>query len=284
MSTRKLRKSIGIILPNVVNQFHEGFLDSFTLACKERDYSTTISLSNNDVDTECNYLKLLTKNNDALIVISCAKNYNEISSCVPKQIPVIFLFNQPADCPYTCILESDYSAIYQGVISCSNRGFSKIAYITSELSSSFSEDCLKAFKDALNSITPNSYNDDNIFEILNPSKENPQKLLNKLVENGYKAIFAASPSITKLLVDTLMIYNAKATEETSIVLLGYGTPANLLSSQLYVDIILQPTDEIIALAIQQVFYQIAHPKENADKKFLLKGKLRMHKISGWLNN
>ena len=79
-----------------------------------------------------------------------------------------------------------------------------------------------------------------------------------------------------------MIYNSKVSDETSIVLLGYSTNTDLLSSHLYVDIIEQPSEEIVSLTAQQVFYHIAHPRKDEGNTFLLKGTLRLHRVSGWL--
>ncbi len=282
MATRKLRKSIGIIVPTASSQFHENFLDSFTTECLKREYQTTIILTHNDLSVEKNAINTLSKISDALVITSCAKDYNEIKDCIPKTIPAIFLLNKPKDCPHTCILESDFSAIYQGVISCSNRGFSKMAFVCSTIDDTFTLECLKAFQSAVDSFSQDEFDESCVYEVGNPFKYDPKKLLNKLSNEGYKAIFAPSPAITKSLVDSLMIYNSKVSDETSIVLLGYSTNTDLLSSHLYVDIIEQPSEEIVSLTAQQVFYHIAHPRKDEGNTFLLKGTLRLHRVSGWL--
>lgn len=277
MAGRKPRNSIGIIFTSISERFRDNFFDSLTRAFLKKGYHSTLCLSDGDIELEKYYIKQLSASSDCLIIMSCANDYNTIKDVMPKNIPVIFIFNQLENCPETCILESDYSAIYQGVVSLANQGAKKTAFICTNFDQAFTQDAYKAYCDALTVISPNCDLMENVFTVDDTDSLRPKKLLDNLIAKGYDSIFCSTSTLTSSIIDTMLVY---LPENPSIALpvLGYSYADKLLSSRLYANVIIPSYDEIINLTIQQALYLIGHP--NTQKRaFLLKGTLHMNQLS-----
>lgn len=278
MAARKPRMKIGIIIPNIASQSRDNFIDLICKKFYEKGYIAELCISQGDINIERKCLQSFASTTDCVLLMTVAKKYSEIADVVPKRIPVIFLFNEPEDCPHTCIVESDYSAIYQGIVSCATRNASKVAFVSAGTHSAFEAECFKAYKDALNTIAPDSFDENLIITVDDPNHFNPIELLEDLTQKGCEAIFSTSSNLTGSIVDTMMYCSAN-TDVEPMILLGYTQVESLLSSHLYVDLIVHPSDEIIDLAVQQALYRIHHPQSDNKRVFLLKGTLRMHHLN-----
>lgn len=278
MAARKPRHTIGIIAPGATMPFIGKLIDLLTDQFQSRGYQVLTGLTAGITQREHTYLKSFTKSCDAILIISCAAEYAEIAASVPKQIPVIFLVNKPDGCPRTCLLESDYSVIYQGIVSCSNRHSTRVACVCSERKLSSTRECLRAYKDAME-YSPEGYDEQLIFETEDPVDFNPVQIISKCNELGCQTIFATSSELTSHLLDYLLYYNTNPSN-TPITLLGYGFSGNDISIQMYIDVIQHPLKEFTELTFQQTLYLISHPNHK-ERVFLLKGTLRMHRYSGW---
>lgn len=270
-------KTVGIIVQSISMQSQHDFFDNLSKKFSEKNCDVMIKITNGNIETERESFTQFGKITDAIIVISAAKNYDEISDVVPTDIPVIFLLTQPEGCNRTCILESDYSAIYQGIISCSNNGENKVAFVYSNMENTATQECLKSYKDALNAIEEGLYDESLLFEVADPNTFNPRTLLNQIITSGCNAILTTSSTLTSSLIDCLMFSSKES--ESALSIMGYGPNESLLSSQMYVDLIVQPLDEILELTVQQVLYKTNHSRNYSDQKnrvYRLKSTLRMH--------
>lgn len=274
MPKRKPRKSIGIIVPSIIIQFRDNSLDLLTKTFADRGYRTTVSLSGGDLEREREYFMSVAVHSDCLVVVSCAEKYSEIEDVIPSNIPVLFLFHQPKGCPHTCIMENDYSAIYQGIISMSNRDAKNIVFVTHNYDKTFSKNCFKAYIDAMNVVNPDSNCNDFVYIIDDLDKFNLRKWIDEILNNKCEAIFCTSPSLTAHIIDAMMFY-AKDFKTNPLPILGYTFFDSPTFSQMFIDTIISPYDEIISLTVQQALYLIEHP--NAPKReSLLKGTFRAH--------
>ena len=277
MAVRKPRKSIGIIFPSISKHFRDSFFDSLVMAFRKKGYNATLCMTNGDIEQERHFIKQLTPISDCLVLMSCARHFEEIKDVIPQAIPTIYIFNQPEGCEATCILESDYSAIYQGVISVANQGHRKMAFVCTNFEHSFTQSIFKTYTDALSIVTSEENFEDNVFEIEDPSTLNPKQLLDELIKKGYDSVFCSTSPLTTSIIDTIIVYQP---ENPKLVLpvLGYSYADNLLSCRLFANMIIPPYDEIINLTVQQALYQISHPKSEK-RAFLLKGTLHMHQMT-----
>lgn len=278
MTARKPRNSVGIIFASIGEQFRDDFFDSLISAFYKKGYYASVSLSNGELELERYYIKQLAKTSDCLIIMSCAQKYDDIKDVIPKSIPTLFLFNQPEGCPETCILESDYSAIYQGVLSLANQGHKNMAYLCSNFNQSFTQGSYKAYCDAMTTFVSEDIDlESNVFNIDDMSKIKPKELIDKLIKNGYNSIFCATSTLTTSMIDTMLVYLPE-NPEIALPVLGYSYADKLLSSRLYANVIIPSYTEIINLTVQQALYQISHP-ETEKRAFLLKGTLHMNQLT-----
>lgn len=281
MAARKARNTIGIISPGASIPFIGKLIDQLCNQFQSHSYQVLTGFTAGMIEREKSYLKSFTKSCDAILIISLAAEYADIEDAVPSQIPVIFLVNKPDGCTRTCLLESDYSAIYQGIVSCSNLNSQQVACVCSDPQLSTTRECLRAYKNAV-SISPDGYDKQLIFATEQPDTFNPAPIISKCSELGCRTIFATSSELTSHLLDYLLYYNTKPSN-TPIMLLGYGFTGNDISIQMYIDVIQHPMKEFTDLAFQQTLYLISHPKQK-ERVFLLKGTLRMHRYNAWVSS
>lgn len=271
-------RTIGLILASVVANFRDSMLDGLSNQLHEKGYRLILGLTDHNIDREKEYLEQFSATTDCIIVVSSAEKYEEISSAITGQVPVLFLLNKPEDCPHTCILESDYSAIYQAVVSCTNMELVKVGCVCSHRELSSTKEFLRAYKDAI-SASPASYSEDLIYDVGDNMDFNVHELVLDMAYKGCSTILAATPSITNRIIDYLVFYNTNPLN-TPISLFGYGAMGNSLSSQMNIDVIMHPVNQLVDLAVQQVIYLIGHPDSTYQRDFLIKGALRMHTYDG----
>lgn len=278
MAARKPRNTISIIIPNVSTDFFGNYVDLITNHFQTHGYQVQIGLTAGNIEWEKTYMKSFSRTSDAILIFSTAIRYAEIAEAVPKHIPVIFLLNQPQDCPHTCIVESDYSAIYQGIISCSNHHATKVACVCDNRELSSNKECLRAYRDAMN-ISLGGFDEKLVFDLSETEELNPAKLLAHCRENHCQAIFATSSSLTTNLLDYLIYYNSNP-DNKPVILLGYSIINVPISMQMYIDVIQRPLTELVKLAYQQTMYIMKHPQQKG-RVYRLKGTLHMHRYNGW---
>lgn len=278
MENKKTYYTVGVIVQSISILAKHDFFDRLSYKFSERNCKSLIQTTGGDIEVERECFKLFSKIADAIVVISSATDYTEIIDVVPVDKPVVFLLTEPEGCDRTCILESDYSAIYQGIISCSNQGKKKIAFVYSSFDNTYTQECLRSYKDALAVIDEKGFDKSLLFAVENPHKYDPSILINQILTAGCDAILTTTPTLTSTLIDYI-IYSSKMYDTSKLLIMGYEPTQSLVSSQMYVDLIVQPSDEILDLTVQQILFLINHPKIVTDKKrrvYRLKSTLRMH--------
>ena len=142
-------KTIGVILASIAANFRDSLLDGISSSFYEKGYQLVIGLTNNDISKEKDFIQKFSKTTDCIIIISAAERYTQIESAVTGTVPMLFLINKPEGCPFSCILESDYSAIYQAIISSANQKKSTVGCICSHRELSATKELLRAYQDAV---------------------------------------------------------------------------------------------------------------------------------------
>lgn len=277
MPTQNSKKSIGIIFPSISRHFKDSFFDSLVNAFYERHYYVSMCMTNSGIEMERHYIQELSKTSDCLVLMSCAESYEQIKDVIPENIPTIFVFNQPKGCTDTCILESDYQAIYQGIFSIINQGFSKMAFVCSSYNSSYTQSIYKTYCEVLSTATGATDFDRNVFEVNEIQNFNPKKLLDKLTRQGFDSVFCTTSPLTTSMIDTIIVFQPE-NSSLRMPVIGYSYLDTLLSCRLFANIISPSYDAIINLVVQQALYQISHP--DAEKRaYLLKGTLRTNQLT-----
>jgi len=123
-------KVVGLLLPNIVNEFYARFANEISLACDERALQLIIHLTNDDAETQEQALKRLRENRAEAVVMVPAPGSADIPVQTGETMRVIELIrhsdsvNQGAS-----ILVDDSTAIKDSVRYLSEKGHTGIAFI-----------------------------------------------------------------------------------------------------------------------------------------------------------
>lgn len=275
MAQRKPRRTIGLILSNVTNDFSGYLIEQMEELFTANGYKLIVTTTNHSIDSEREMLQMFGKITDGILIISDAVSYSELADAIPRRIPVIFLNRKPADCPHTCIVENNYSAIYQAILSNAANGNDKIALVCSNHEFSTTQEIVAAYHDAMNS-TPVGFHEDWIYYTDTHMKGNPETLLADIVKKGCNTVLAGTQTLTRKFWDHMLIYNHNAKEPVGLI--GFANKDSHKQTILSFDTIAQPLQEMIELSVQQMLYLI-HTPDTPAHEYLLKGSLRTHSIN-----
>lgn len=274
MAQRKPRHTIGLILSNITNDFSGYLMELMEEQFTANGYKLIVTITNHSIESERKMLQMFGKITDGILILSDALSYAELADAVPRRIPVIFLNRKPADCPHTCILENNYSAVYQAVLSNAAKGHDKIALVCSNRSLSTTQEIVAAYRDAMEN-TSAGFHEDWIYYTDADMSGNPETLLADIVESGCNTVLTATQTLTRKFCDYILIYNRNA--EIPMTLIGFSNKDTHKQLFLSFDTIAQPLQELVELSVQQMLYLISTPDRPA-REYLLKGTLRTHSV------
>lgn len=270
--------TIGIILPNITNQFSAKFLSLATVALEKEGFRAIVSLTDHRIEKERELLTYFSSTTNGILILSAAPQYNQIQDVVPSDIPVIFFNRKPDGCDRCCIIACDYSAVYQAVISMQRSGHKRIACICDNPEYSTTKEIVEAYQDAMKNLGVGFqnnwiyYTDNQNFDVAN--------LVAEVSSVGCNAILAATQTLTYAFQDYLAQHN-KYTDD-QIYLTGYSNEESNTLAQYSIDTITQPVNQIVQLAVQQLCYLLANPNAPV-KDYLLKGSLRVRSFNKFEN-
>lgn len=274
MARRKPRQTIGLILSNVTNDFSGYLIEQMEEKFTANGYKLIVTTTNHNIASEREMLAMFGTITDGILIISDAISYEELADAIPKHIPVIFLNRKPNSCPHTCIIENNFSAVFQAVLSSAAHGNDKIALVCSNKDFSTTKEILVAYRDAMES-TPVGFHKDWIFFTDNGMHGNPETMLEDIVKKGCNTVLTGTQTLTRKFWDHLLIYNRGAAEPVSLI--GFANKDSHKLSNLSFDAITQPLHELIDLSVQQMLYLIGSPDTPA-REYLLQGTLRTHSL------
>lgn len=262
-------RTIGLILPTASNYFGHTLMEAFERELALRNYKLTIALTNHHIEKEKEYMQYMSQVTDGIMIISDAEYYDMIADVVPTNIPVIFLNRKPLDCPHVAIIENDYAAVFQSIFSLINEGYENIACICRNPDFSTTKEILRAYKTAMEN-SPAGYHEEWV-RFFNRSLNDVPEVIEELKASGCTAFFTASQTLTERFLDYLFLYNTK--REGHVELAGFANTGHNTSFQKSIDMVEQPINQLVDLAVQQILYLIDHP-DTEPKDYLVKGTFR----------
>ncbi len=262
-------KTIGFILPTASNYFGHTLMEAFEREFALRNYKISVALTNHHIEREKEYLQYMSDTTDGIMVISDAEYYDMIADAVPENKPVIFLNRKPMGCPFTAVIENDYSAVFQSIFALINDGYENIACICRNPDFSTTKEILKAYKTAMEN-SPSGYHEEWI-RFFDRSLNDVPDVVEELKAAGCTAFFTASQTLTERFLDYLFLYNLKSEEGLEIA--GFANNGHNTTLQKSIDMIIQPINQLVDLSVQQMLYQIEHPGTEP-KDYLVKGTFR----------
>ena len=153
-TARSLRSSashtIGLILPNINNDFFSTIAVSIEQFFDYHDYALFICNTDNDPQKERRYFhRLDSMRVDGIIVISCQKMLE--NDIVSRNIPIVLLDRTPINNMDLPIVTSDVAdGMYQATASLINKGCRNIVFVSSFLATYTSSNRRQGYIDAMN--------------------------------------------------------------------------------------------------------------------------------------
>jgi len=142
----KKSSTIGVIIPDVTNIFYSIMLKSIDLLLLEKGYSTIFCDSDESIERETEYFKILkSKHVSSMIIVTAGKN--EIYSQESSLSNIVFVDNLPRiNREFSCVSIDNVKAAYELTKLVIDHGHKDIAVICADLSESTSHDRLEGFK------------------------------------------------------------------------------------------------------------------------------------------
>ncbi len=273
MSKKDPQHTIGLILSNVTNDFSGYLIEWMEEQFAARGYQMIVTITNHSISSEREMLSRFGQLTDGILIISDAASYEDLADVIPE-VPVIFLNRKPEGCPHTCILENNYSAVFQAVLSAAADGSERIGLVCSDTRFSTTRAIVDAYRKAMQSL-PVGFHEEWICYAHDQMYDNPKQIVEMLSAQGCDTILAGTQTLTRRLWDHLLVYNHYA--ESPIRLIGFANKDSERPSILSFDVITQPLRELVELSVQQMIYLINKP-DTPSRKYLLKGTFRKHSM------
>lgn len=280
VSAQKLRglagKTIGVIVPRIVNPFFSYLVDSIEKEGYKRGYQTVIFQSNENREREIDFLNLLQRKQvDGVIMTAYENDWDTIKKYL-KYGPIV-LCNEYLSEPIVPIVKVDqFTASYEGVKHLLDQGYRKIAYCTGGLfddSGKYKDRNLgyeKALTQAGIEINPSW-----LF-IKRHTIEDGRKVLQEIYQMQERpdAIFTGSDEVAAGIIMEARKAGLRIPEELAVIGFDDQPLAEMLMPELTT--IKQPVSEIGCTAMELIINRL-EGKEAEDKIYTLPFQLVVRK-------
>ncbi|ASJ73417.1 LacI family DNA-binding transcriptional regulator [Granulosicoccus antarcticus] len=143
---------VGLLLPNIINEFYARFANTLSQCCRERSLHLIIHLTGDDTELERKSLERLCEVQARAVVMVPAPGESKDLETLLKSMRVIQLIRQrPMSTPSFALLVDDHSALHDAVVELARRGHQSIGYIGADAGLSSGRERLQAFKHGLKS-------------------------------------------------------------------------------------------------------------------------------------
>lgn len=214
---------VGLLLPNIVNEFYARFANDLAEACEAFSYQLIIHLTNDDVDAEAKALKRLREVQAMAAIMVPAPGAGPSTPVHLSGMNIIQLIrHRPMTGTEHLVLVEDGDAIRDAVVNLFERGHTKIAYIgaNSELSSGRGR--LKAFRAGL--AASNLNEEPGLIKTGNPSFQMGCEYAREILTAGKAtAIVCGGFEISNGALNALL--ESQVAQSGKFGFIGYGDPS-----------------------------------------------------------
>ncbi|MCY6379490.1 LacI family DNA-binding transcriptional regulator [Hoeflea prorocentri] len=216
-------KIIGLLLPNIVNEFYARFANTLAEACEEGDYHLIIHLTNDDIELEQRSLqRLLEVQAMAAIMVPAPGDPGESLKRLGSMKIIQLIRQRRSDKPTASILVDDEAAIRDAVIHLAGIGHRAIAYIGADAALSSGRSRLSAFKSGLLASEVTEIAE--LIHVGSPSFEMGRSCARRILEERVAtAIVCGGFEISNGALTALLEAGKGVLEEVEFV--GYGDPS-----------------------------------------------------------
>ena len=224
---RSLKTSVSneimLILPNLNEKIYGKIATSITTTLAERQYTTVLSLTNNQPALEKEFIKKCISNKLAgVILCTCDPDNHKTFTTLQEQMPLVFILRRPNKMDNFSFLGFDnYDIVYKITTFLLNNGHTELGIWTGLKKFSSERACINAFTEAYNNIGLSLPNTDFIVS-LQESRELVFLNATKMFNSGIfpKFILASSKLIADAISEAAYFQNIKLNEDLFILSLG----------------------------------------------------------------
>ena len=141
---------VGLLLPNIVNEFYARFANEMAIACEAHSHQLIIHLTNDDIQNEAQALGRLREVQAKSVVMVPAPGESSASDSHLENMKVIQLIrHRDMPGPSGAILVDDRAAIRDAVVHLARNGHRRVAYIGADAQLSSGRERCAAYRDGL---------------------------------------------------------------------------------------------------------------------------------------
>lgn len=215
-------KIVGLLLPNIVNEFYARFANAMAEACETQSLHLIIHLTNDDITQEQRAIERLREVQAMAVVMVPSPSGNASSKIDLAGMKVIQLIRQRADIESgSAILVDDHAAIRNAVLHLAHNGHSAIGYIGASDDLSSGRDRLAAFRAGLEQAGLSE--EPSLVQMDTPSFEMGRTSAANLIESGLATgLICGGVEISNGALSTLLDRGIQTGRKLEFV--GYGDP------------------------------------------------------------
>lgn len=214
-------KIIGLLLPNITNEFYARFANTLALACDEQSYHLVIHLTNDNIDIERQAVAKLREVQAQAVIMVPSPEESQVKPILFGEMQIVQLIRQrDIQHPYKAITVDDEIAITNAVSNLVKQGHKRIGYLGADKALSSGKQRLDAFLKGtkLSGLKPIDY----LIATGTPSFQTGFDGAIELIENDADAIVCGGFEISNGALSSLMNDHDRTRE---IAFIGYGNPS-----------------------------------------------------------
>lgn len=188
----KSTKTIGVVIPDILNYFFVKALSGIEKADKEKGYRIVTCISNDSFNSEVEHIYNLANGSVDGLILSLAteterlNNYDHILNVINKSTPVVMFDRVANNLKCVKITSDNYNGAYKATELLVNKGCQNVALFLTNLELSVVKDRKKGFIDCLEFY--GILNKELIFNIKNPEEQ--ELIRDILYNNQIDAVFS----------------------------------------------------------------------------------------------
>jgi|GEM_PF-1082256 len=250
-------KIVGLLLPNIVNEFYARFANAMADACEDQSLHLIIHLTNDDFVQECRALDRLREVQAMAVILVPTPRVSGQRAALPSDMKAVQLIRQQHDFENaTSVLVDDHMAISAGVQHLAKSGHSAIGYIGGGVELSTGRSRLNAFRHGLSQAGLSErpelvFTETPSFEM---GRRNAEKIIASETATG---IVCGGVEISNGALSVLMDRGVIPSSEVGFV--GYGDPSYYSWLGGGISTVGLPVDELAQKAVSIVGTD--HPKD-----------------------
>jgi LacI family transcriptional regulator len=149
---RHKSKMIGVIIPEIANNFFTLAIDGIESIAQEKGYHVLIYITHENVEKEIAFIKHLHNGRVDGVLISLSsstKDYSHLKELQEKGLPIVFFDRVYEHLNTACITTDDYESSYKATQHLIDKGCTKIAHLMFSESTSIGNKRMKGYMDAM---------------------------------------------------------------------------------------------------------------------------------------